>query len=106
MKPVILLVSLSVGLSACSTVKLNPFASGGDKSEYQTYVCDDKKQFKVKRLDQQKSAWVQTGDHEVYLEQDSSGNGYTNGQYTLTIKDKQVSLTGGDEQYQACQPSP
>lgn len=100
---IVLLVGIC--LSGCGGVKLNPFSDKGKTNTgYQTYMCNENKQFKLKMIDQNQHAWLQLVDHEVYLTQlDEGSQEYANDHYVLRLNKEQVTIThAGDLQYSGC----
>jgi membrane-bound inhibitor of C-type lysozyme len=96
--------------SACSASRLlNPFDTGV-KEQPRTpqnatlYLCEDKKQFYLRMLNNNNDAWLIYPDHEVDLSKSSSGNNrYTSGAIALELNGDQTTLTDGDTiAYKGC----
>ncbi len=109
MKKNTIVLVLSICLSGCGSVKLNPF-SGKAKTDadYQTYTCNENKQFKLKIIDQHQHAWLLLVDHEVYLTRgEQGGQEYSNDRYVLTLNEEQVTISdAGDLKYVECHTTP
>jgi len=97
-------------LSACSATKiLNPFDTDVREQSRAPknatlYLCEDKKQFYLRMLNNNNDAWLIYPDHEVDLAKSSSGsNRYTSGAITLELNGDQTTLTDGDTiAYKGC----
>lgn len=105
MKKHTIVLVLSICLSACGGSKLNPFSDKAKtNTDYQTYTCNENKQFKLKMVEQNQHAWLQLVDHEVYLTRsEQADQEYSNDRYVLTLNEEQVTLSdAGDMQYAGC----
>lgn len=98
----ILLSGLFVILSACSSIKFNPFGSeSGELSRAPQnateYVCDSKNRFYVRMLNNGSDAWLIYPDHEVNLPKAGGDNRYSSGAITLVINGAETSLNDGEK---------
>ena len=89
-------------LAACSSLKLNPF--GSDSAEQSRnpqnaveYVCDAKKHFFVRMLNNGSDAWLIYPDHEVNLSKSGENNRYTSGVISLVINADATTLNDGEK---------
>lgn len=105
MKKNAIVLLVGICLSGCGGVKLNPF-SGKAKTntDYQTYTCNENKQFKVKMMDGKQHVWLLMADHEVYLtRRDEASLDYVNERYQLRFEEEMATLSiAGDLQYAGC----
>jgi len=108
-KPFLLLTTLAIMLTACSSINLNPFSTGSKESsrtphDAVTYVCDGNKQFHVRMLNNGNDAWLIYPHHEVSLPKSSGGAGrYSSGAITLVINGAETTLNDGEKiAYTAC----
>jgi len=105
----IIVLMLSIGLSGCGGGKLNPFSDKAKtNTDYQSYTCNENKQFKLKIVNKRQNAWLMLADHEVYLtRQEQAEQQYSNDRYVLTLNEEQVTITDvGDLQYAGCHTMP
>ncbi len=106
MKKNVIVLTVGICLSGCGGVKLNPFSDKGKtNTEYQTYTCNENKQFRLKMIDENQHAWLLLADHEVYLtRRDEASQEYGNGRYLLRLDDEEQSTlsNAGDQQYTGC----
>lgn len=106
MKKNAFVLMVGICLSGCGGVQLNPFADKGKTNmDYQTYTCNENKQFRLKMIDENQHAWLLLADHEVYLTRgDEAGQEYGNERYLLRLNEEQSTLSNaGDLQYTGCQ---
>lgn len=97
-------------LSACSSVRLNPF--GSDTAEQSRgpanaieYVCEGKGRFHVRMLNNGNDAWLIYPDHEVNLPKSGGDNRYSSGAITLVINGAETTLNDGEKiAYTNCKP--
>jgi membrane-bound inhibitor of C-type lysozyme len=88
-------------ISACSSVKLNPFSSDSaeqsrDPQNAVEYVCEAKKRFFVRMLNNGNDAWLIYPDHEVNLPK-TGDNRYSSGVITLLINGAATTLNDGEK---------
>jgi membrane-bound inhibitor of C-type lysozyme len=88
-------------LSACSSIKLNPFSSDSAEQSRNPqnaveYVCDAKKRFFVRMLNNGNDAWLIYPDHEVNLPK-AGDNRYSSGAITLAINGAETTLNDGEK---------
>ena len=88
-------------ISACSSVKLNPFSSDSaeqSRNPYNAveYVCDAKKRFFVRMLNNGNDAWLIYPDHEVNLPK-AGDNRYSSGVIALVINGAETTLNDGEK---------
>lgn len=95
-------VCLSLLLSGCGGVSLNPFAKDNTQGQSVTppnateYQCNSNKHFYVRYLDNGNTAWLIYPDREVSLTNaPSSGTRYSNGVAVLDINNGEATLTDG-----------
>ena len=107
----LLTICMLAFLSACSSIKLNPFGSGTKErsaapENATAYVCDGNKQFYIRLLNNGNDAWLIYPDHEVNLSKSADNNNrYTSGVITLLINGDQTTLDDGEKiAYVACKP--
>jgi len=101
---------LLILLSACSSIRLNPF--GSDSAEQTRgpansteYVCEGKGRFHVRMLNNGNDAWLIYPDHEVNLPKSGSDNRYSSGAITLVINGAETTLNDGEKiAYTNCKP--
>lgn len=102
-KPLLFTACMLAVLSACSSIKLNPFSSGTKErsaapENATAYVCDGNKQFYVRLLNNGNDAWLIYPDHEVNLSNATENkNRYTSGVITLLINGDQTTLDDGEK---------
>lgn len=97
-------------LSACSSIKLNPFSS--ESAEHSRgpanateYICDGKGHFYVRMLNQGNDAWLIFPDHEVNLPKSGGDNRYSSGAITLVVNGAETTLNDGEKiAYTHCVP--
>lgn len=106
----ILLSSLLVLLSSCSSIRLNPFASdsaelSGGPANATEFVCEGKGRFHVRMLNNGNDAWLIYPDHEVNLPKSGGDNRYSSGTITLVINGAETTLNDGEKiAYTNCKP--
>lgn len=104
------IVLLALGLlTSCSNLPFIGKNSAETASPYANathYICQDKKQFYVRMMENNVNAWLIYPDHEVNLKQTSSDkNRYTSGAITLFLNGNETTLTDGEKiAYSACKP--
>jgi membrane-bound inhibitor of C-type lysozyme len=94
---------LSLLLTGCGGVSLNPFGKDSDQVQSRTpansteYQCNGNKRFYVRLLDNGNTAWLIYPDREVSLAKTSSPSGtrYSNGVAMLNINNGEAILTDG-----------
>lgn len=102
-KHLFLALSLTIMLSACSSVGLsNPFGSSaksgvGVPENATAYVCEGNKRFYVRMLNNGNDAWLIYPDHEVNLSKSSENNRYTSGVISLVINADATTLNDGEK---------
>lgn len=106
----LLLSSLSVLLSACGSMSLNPFRS--DSAERSRgpanaieYTCEGKGHFYVRMLNNGNDAWLIYPDHEVNLPKSGGDYRYSSGAITLVMNGAETTLNDGEKiAYTNCKP--
>lgn len=111
LKPLFLALGLISLLSSCSSVNLNPFASGSNEQSSAPpnateYICDGNKSFYVRMLNNGNDAWLIYPDHEVNLTKSAAASSrFTSGVIELEINGDATTLNDGEKiAYTACKP--
>lgn len=113
LKPLFIVLSLAALLPSCSSINLNPFASGTNEQSRippnsTEYICDGNQRFYVRMLNNGNDAWLIYPDHEVNLVKSAAvSNRFTSGVIELEINGDATTLNDGEKiAYTACKPQP